>query len=95
MASKLKLQQKGALARAKLLNEVIQELIPLRRIRVEWIEENQVTEVVYSDNNVVFKLPRSAAGGGGLPDGFEEETLDVVEDDNTPGQRVFLTKEVD
>lgn len=92
MASKLKLQNKGALARAKLLNEVIQELIPLRRIRVEWIEEDQVTEVVYSDNNVVFKLPRSAAGGG-LPDGFGEETLDVVEDDNTPGQRVFLTKE--
>lgn len=30
----------------------------------------------------------------GLPDGFEEETLDVVNDDNTAGQRVFLTKAV-
>ena len=34
-------------------------------------------------------------GGGGLPEGFEEETLDVVEDDNTAGQRVFLTKAVE
>jgi hypothetical protein len=30
---------------------------------------------------------------GGI-DGFEEETLDIVEDDNEAGQRVFLTKEV-
>jgi hypothetical protein len=28
----------------------------------------------------------------GLPDGFEEETLDIVEDDNEAGRRVFLTK---
>jgi hypothetical protein len=33
-------------------------------------------------------------GGGGLPSGFAEETLDVVNNDNTAGQRVFLTKEV-
>ena len=32
--------------------------------------------------------------GGGLPDGFDEETLDVVNSDNTAGQRVFLTKAV-
>ena len=32
--------------------------------------------------------------GGGLPDGFGEETLDVVNSDNTAGQRVFLTKAV-
>ena len=30
---------------------------------------------------------------GGLPPGFEEETLDMIEDDNTPGTRIFLTKE--
>jgi len=35
-----------------------------------------------------------ASGGSGLPEGFAEETLDVVEDDNTAGQRVFLTKAV-
>jgi len=33
-------------------------------------------------------------GAGGLPEGFEEETLDVVNNDNTAGQRVFLTKAV-
>ena len=32
--------------------------------------------------------------GGESPDGFEEETLDVVNSDNTAGQRVFLTKAV-
>lgn len=46
-----------------------------------------------------FTAPEStpqddSGSGGGIPDGFEEETLDVVEDDNTAGQRVFLTKEV-
>ena len=33
-------------------------------------------------------------GGGGLPSGFDQETLDVVNNDNTAGQRVFLTKAV-
>jgi len=33
-------------------------------------------------------------GGGGLPSGFAEETLDVVNSDNTAGQRVFLTQAV-
>jgi hypothetical protein len=32
--------------------------------------------------------------GGGIPEGFAEETLDVVNNDNTAGQRVFLTKAV-
>lgn len=31
---------------------------------------------------------------GGLPSGFAQETLDVVNNDNTAGQRVFLTKAV-
>ena len=31
---------------------------------------------------------------GGLPSGFNQETLDVVNNDNTAGQRVFLTKAV-
>ena len=34
------------------------------------------------------------ASGGGLPEGFAEETLDVVLSNNTVGQRVFLTKAV-
>jgi hypothetical protein len=36
----------------------------------------------------------SGGGAGGVPDGFAEETLDVVNNDNTAGQRVFLTKAV-
>ena len=32
--------------------------------------------------------------GGGLPDGYVEELLDIVQDDNTAGQRYFLTKAV-
>jgi hypothetical protein len=31
---------------------------------------------------------------GGLPNGFDQETLDVVNNNNTAGQRVFLTKAV-
>ena len=38
----------------------------------------------------------SSDGGsdGGVPEGFAEETLDVVNANNTAGQRVFLTKAV-
>lgn len=32
-------------------------------------------------------------GGGGVPEGFEEETFDVVLPDNTAGERIFLAKE--
>jgi hypothetical protein len=32
------------------------------------------------------------SGGGGIPEGFTEETLDVVENDNSAGQRIFLTQ---
>jgi len=35
----------------------------------------------------------ASSSGGGIGD-FAEETLDIVEDDNTAGQRIFLTKEV-
>lgn len=33
-------------------------------------------------------------GGGGLPDGFDEETLDIVDLNNLAAQRIFLTKDV-
>lgn len=92
MARKIVRQKQGALARAKLLNEVIRSLNPLLNISVEFLEPDQISEVLYSDNNVVIRVPRDASGGG-LPPGFEEEELDVVEDDNTPGTRIFLTKE--
>lgn len=38
--------------------------------------------------------PETPQSGGGLPSGFDQETLDVVNNDNTAGQRVFLTKAV-
>ena len=40
------------------------------------------------------ETPQTGGGGGGLPSGFAQETLDVVNSDNTAGQRVFLTKAV-
>jgi len=39
----------------------------------------------------------SSVGGepsGGLPDGFAEETLDIVDLNNLAAQRIFLTKDV-
>jgi hypothetical protein len=41
---------------------------------------------------MVISLDEEALNG--LPEGFEEETLDIVQDDNTAGQRIFLTKAV-
>lgn len=35
----------------------------------------------------------ASSSGGGIGD-FAEETLDIVEDNNTAGQRIFLIKEV-
>jgi len=39
-------------------------------------------------------LNGSSDGGGGLPDGFAEETLDIVDSNNLAAQRIFLTKDV-
>ena len=36
----------------------------------------------------------SGGGGGGLPDGFDEETLDIVDSNNLAAQKIFLTKDV-
>lgn len=42
-----------------------------------------------------FENPTSSGGGGGgLPDGFAEETLDIVDSNNLAAQRIFLTKDV-
>ena len=96
----IKQQERSALARTQKLNEVIRALNPLLNIRVQYLDAGEISQVIYADNNVVIQLPRDREGndsdghgGGGLPPGFEEETLDVVEDDNTPGTRIFLTKE--
>jgi len=56
-------------------------------------ENNNPDEVMIPDE---AETPTSggAGGAGGLPEGFAEETLDVVNNNNTAGQRVFLTKSV-
>lgn len=54
--------------------------------------DNDIDVTVEDSGRLVISLKEGLSGG--LPEGFEEETLDVVEDDNTAGQRVFLTKEV-
>jgi hypothetical protein len=88
--AKIEKVTQGALAKNKKLNEIINRLNPLLNIEVNEVEENAPLEIEYSDNNVVLRVP----SGGGVPEGFAEETLDVVNSDNTAGQRVFLTKAV-
>jgi hypothetical protein len=41
-----------------------------------------------------MSAPSASSPTGGLPSGFAKETLNVVNNDNTAGQRVFLTKAV-
>ena len=47
-----------------------------------------------NDEPIKFGQDVSGTSSGGGVSGFEEETLDIVEDDNTAGQRIFLTKPV-
>ncbi len=79
----------GSLAKNNKMNEVIGRLNPLLDIEVNHVEADEPLEIEYSDNNVVLRVPKA-----GLEEGFEEETLDVVNNDNTAGQRVFITKAV-
>ena len=79
----------GSLAKNNKMNEVIGRLNPLLDIEVNQVEADEPLEIEYSDNNVVLRVPKA-----GLQEGFEEETLDVVNSNNTAGQRVFLTKAV-
>lgn len=92
MPRKIEKQIQSALARTERLNEVIDAVNRIQNLRVEFLDGLQVSQVIWADNNFVIQLPRDASGGGGVPSGFTEEELDVVEDDNTPGTRIFLTK---
>ena len=59
------------------------------------LELNQSgTDRTIQDNGIDDVDSEVGGGGGVLPDGFDEETLDVVNNNNTVGQRVFLTKAV-
>ena len=56
-------------------------------------ENNNPEEVMIPDE---AETPTSGGAntGGGLPDGYVEELLDVVNNDNTASQRYFLTRPV-
>jgi len=90
----------GSLAKNKKLNEVIEAINSIANMSVKQGAEGEAPRFVFSKNQ--SELVTSGAttsdgddgGGGGLPSGFAEETLDVVNNDNTAGQRVFLTKAV-
>jgi hypothetical protein len=91
MANDIEKVSEGSLAKNKKLNEVIGRVNTLLNIEVSEVEEDEPLEIEYSDNNIVLRVPKS---GGGVPEDFSEETLDVVNANNTAGQRVFLTKAV-
>tara|TARA_R110000803_G_scaffold38454_1_gene83166 strand:+ start:1334 stop:1711 length:378 start_codon:yes stop_codon:yes gene_type:complete len=60
-------------------------------------DNRQGSNSTINDNGVDSAISHSGSvsvSGGGLPDGFAEETLDVVDANNAAGQRVFLTKAV-
>jgi hypothetical protein len=58
-------------------------------------DNRQGSDSTINDNGIDSAISHSGSvsdSGGGLPDGYAEELLDVVNDDNTAGQRYFLTK---
>ena len=89
----------GSLAKNKKLNEVIEAINSIANMSVKQGAEGEAPRFVFAKNKSELVTSGAATdddggGGGGLPSGFAEETLDVVNDDNTAGQRIFLTKAV-
>ena len=91
----------GSLAKNKKLNEVIGAINSIAKMSVRQGAEGEAPRFVFAKNKSELVTSGAATdddggggGGGGLPSGFAEETLDVVNSDNTAGQRVFLTKAV-
>ena len=90
----------GSLAKNKKLNEVIEAINSIANMSVKQGAEGEAPRFVFAKNKSELVTSGAATsngddgGGGGLPSGFAQETLDVVNSDNTAGQRVFLTKAV-
>ena len=82
----------GSLAKSKKLNEVIRYLNSLLNAKVREGSSNESPKLVAGE--ISTEIITTGGSGGGVPEGFAEETLDVVNSDNTAGQRVFLTKAV-
>ncbi len=84
-----------SLLEAEKANELIQAVNGLANI----VALSPVKAIVAADwNRVTLELDMEALktqlaniGGGGVPDGFIQEQLDVVLSDNTAGLRTFLT----
>jgi len=76
---------KCCIPKKKKINEIIDALNPLLNIE---LKRGSYLDVQYSQNNVVLTIPDENL----LPDGYEEELLDVVDASNTAGQRYFLTR---
>ena len=79
---------KRCITRRDKTNEIINALNPLLNLDVQTDDYIASPIVNYSDNNVTIIIPN------GLPSGYEEEVLDVVDSSNTASQRYFLTKSV-
>jgi len=77
----------GCIARSKKVNEVIGKLNPLLNIDVVVSPGADEPSIVYTDNNVLLTLTE----GGGVS-GFDEEVVDIIDENNVPTQRLFLTK---
>jgi hypothetical protein len=58
------------------------------------IDDNSTDQTGSNPENGDGGSSDGGSDGGDLPEGFAEETLDVVNANNTAGQRVFLTKAV-
>ena len=61
------------------------------------IDMSPIDSEVYA-NGPDMQFEPNGSGGGGVPEGFEEEVLDIVDFDENSGQsiagrRIFLTKE--
>jgi len=87
----------GSLAKSKKLNEVIRYLNSLLNAKVREGSSTESPKLVAGEISTEIITTGGSADvpeGGGVPEGFAEETLDVVNSDNTAGQRVFLTKAV-
>ena len=88
----------GSIAKNKKLNEVIAAVNSLIGMTVREGSSAESPKLVFGERNSELITTGGGTGGGGggggVPEGFAEETLDVVNSDNTAGQRVFLTKAV-
>lgn len=85
---------KCCIPKRKKINEIIKALNPLQQIEIQ--ESGNNFSVVYSDNNVMITVPEQDGDyyTDVFPSGYTEELLDIVDANNSPAQRYFLTKTV-